>query len=65
MSVIIAIIIFYLLWSSGLGKYLLGSLAKIVYSGIAISICMLIPIPVLNVLLALYVVIEIWKSPIG
>ena len=65
MGVIIGIIIFYLLWGTDIGKFLLGNFAKIVYSCIAISICMSIPIPILNVILAIYVVIEIWKSPIG
>lgn len=46
------------------GKLWLGIIAKIFYSLIAIALCMAIPIPVLNVILAIYFVLEIWKSPV-
>lgn len=65
MGVIVGIIIFVILWNTDIGKFLLGNLAKIIYSGIAIAICMAIPIPILNVLLAIIVVLNIWNSKIG
>lgn len=65
MGLIVALIIFYLLWNTGLGKFILGNLAKLIYSGIAIAICMAIPIPVVNVLITIWVVGAIWSSKIG
>ena len=46
------------------GKFWLGILAKGFYSAIAIGLCMAIPIPVVNVFLAIYFVLQIWKSPV-
>lgn len=46
------------------GKFWLGILAKGFYSVIAIGLCMAIPIPVVNVILAIYFVLQIWKSPV-
>ncbi len=46
------------------GKFWLGILAKGFYSVIAIGLCMAIPIPVLNVILAIYFVLQIWGSPV-
>ena len=46
------------------GKFWLGTLAKGFYSVIAIGLCMAIPIPVVNVFLAIYFVLQIWKSPV-
>lgn len=65
MGIIIAIIIFLLLWNTGLGKFILGNLAKVLYSVIAIAICMAIPIPVINILITIWVVGAIWSSKIG
>lgn len=50
--------------ASDVGKFWLGILAKVFYSAIAIGLCMAIPIPVLNVILAIYFVLQIWGSPI-
>lgn len=65
MGIIIAIIILVISWNTGIGKFLIGNLAKFIYSGIAIAICMAIPIPVLNVIFAIIIVLKIWDSPIG
>lgn len=46
------------------GKFWLGILAKGFYSVIAIGLCMAILIPVVNVILAIYFVLQIWKSPV-
>lgn len=64
MSLIIGIIFLVIIWNTPIGKFILGNIAKMLYSSIAISICMAIPIPIINVLLALWLVCEIWKSPI-
>lgn len=37
MGIIIGIIIFMVIWNTGIGKFILGNLAKVIYSGIAIS----------------------------
>ena len=65
MGVIIIIIIIWLIWNSEIGKFLIGNLFKIIYSSIAIAICMAIPIPIINILIAICVVGAIWSSPIG
>ena len=46
------------------GKFWLGILAKGFCSVIAIGLCMAILIPVVNVILAIYFVLQIWKSPV-
>ena len=62
---ILIIIVLVFIWNTSLGKFIIGNIAKMIYSGIAISICMAIPIPIVNVLLALYFVSAIWSSEIG
>ena len=65
MELIIALIIFSLLWNTRLGRLLIGNLAKIIYSVIAITICVAIPIPLVNILVAIWIVGAIWASEIG
>ncbi len=65
MSIIIGIIIFLVIWETNIGKFIIGNLAKVFYSIIAISICMAIPIPLINILIAIGVVGHIWGSEIG
>lgn len=47
------------------GKFWLGILAKAFYSMIAIGLCMAIPIPVLNIVIAIIIVLQIWGSPVS
>ena len=56
MAVIIGIIVFLIIWNTDIGKFIIGNLAKFIYSAIAIAVCMAIPIPVLNIILAIWVV---------
>ncbi len=65
MWVIVGIIIFAIIWNTPIGKFVIGNFAKVIYSCIAIALCMAIPIPVINILLAVWVVKEIWSSKIG
>lgn len=46
------------------GKFWIEIIAKVFYSAIAIGLCMAIPIPVLNVIIAIIVVLQIWGSPV-
>ena len=43
----------------------IGIIFKFLYSCVAISICMAIPIPIINIIIAIYWVIQIWASPVG
>ena len=65
MGVIVCIILFVCIWNTGIGKFIIGNIAKFAYSAIAIAICMAIPIPILNIFLAIYLVGAIWSSKIG
>ena len=65
MELIIALIIFSLLWNTRLGRFVIGNLAKIMYTVIAITICMAIPIPLVNILVTMWIVGAIWASKIG
>ena len=47
------------------GREGIGIIFKIFYSCVAISICMAIPIPIINIIIAIYWVIQIWASPVG
>ena len=46
------------------GLFWLGILAKVFYSAIAIGLCLAIPIPVVNIIIAVIVVLQIWGSPV-
>ena len=65
MSVIIIIVVIWLILNTQIGKFIIGNLFKFIYSGIAIAICMAIPIPIINIFLAIWVVGAIWSSSIG
>lgn len=65
MEIIIIIILFCLVWNTGIGRFILGNMAKVCFSAIGAAVCMAIPIPILNVILAIVVVIKIWGSKIG
>ena len=65
MGVIVGIVIFVIIWNTPIGRFIIGNMAKCIYSVIAFSICMAIPIPVINILLAIWIIAEIWKSEIG
>lgn len=65
MTIIIGIIVFALVWETAKGRLLIGTAAKCVYSCIAFAICMAIPIPILNFIIAIWLVAKIWASEIG
>lgn len=43
-------------------RSIIDFIAKIFYTGIIFSICMAIPIPLLNVILALYLIGGLWSD---
>lgn len=49
---------------SDVGKFWFGIIMKSFYSSIAIGLCMAIPIPILNVIIAVIIVLQIWGSPV-
>lgn len=63
--VILAIIVFIKIMKTPWGKFFVGSIAKIVYSTIAFSLCMLIPIPIISVIIAIIIIIQIWNSDVS
>jgi len=65
MTIIIGIIVFALIWETAKGRFLIGTAAKCVYSCIAFAICLAIPVPIINFILAIWFVAKIWQSEIG
>ena len=47
------------------GKFWPGIIAKVFYSAIAIGLCMAIPIPIVNIIIAVIIVLQIWGSPVS
>ena len=64
MGTLIGLILFITLWNTGIGRFFIGIAAKMLYSSIAFGLCMLIPIPIINVIIGISIVLEIWSSPV-
>lgn len=65
MAIVIGIIVFALIWETAKGRFLIGTTAKYVYSCITFAICMAIPIPIFNFILAIWLISKIWESQVG
>lgn len=68
MATILGLIVLYVLWKvlfgNIFGRFVIGIIFKFIYSSIAFAICMAIPIPIINFLLAIYIICAIWGSPV-